>query len=101
MILKFNITNQHFYHLEVFFEPKNDNKIIILGSCEWFKNLQGIPLFKAVAASMDDNFFQLTSPLNPKKLNITKYRFCGPWNDEKVNQTMIIKLWYEVVVSYF
>ena len=37
-----------------------------------FKILQGIPLFKAIFASMENNFTQRTSTLTPEKSNETK-----------------------------
>ena len=50
---------------------KNDNKIKVLGGCEWFlKKLQGINLSQAVADSISDTFTQRTSPLTPKDINI-------------------------------
>ena len=59
-----------------------------------FKLLQGIPLFQDVAASMSNTFPFGTSPLIPKTLNIIKYQLCGPLNDDKVNQKMMIKYKY-------
>ena len=56
-----------------------------------FKILQGIPLFQAVASPKANTLPKEPHLLLQKNLNITKYQLCGPQNDEKVNQKMIIK----------
>ena len=49
-------------------ELKKDNKIKIIGNCEWFfKLIKGIPLFQSVSDSIADIFYQRTSPLPPPK----------------------------------
>ena len=65
---------------------KNNDKIKILGSSECLLKFQGIPLLKAIAASMADTFLGGNSPLTTKKTNIIKYHLCGPWNDDKVGK---------------
>ena len=44
-----------------------------------FEILQGIPMCKAVAASMADMFPERISPIIPKKINIIKYQLCGTY----------------------
>ena len=56
-----------------------------------FKFLQGIPLFQALAASTVDTFNQRTSPITQEKIELIKKQLRGPWNDEKVDQKIIIK----------
>ena len=74
-------------------EPNNDNKIIILGSCEWFSNLEGTPLFMAVSSSMDVKCFQTTSPITlgkPQYHQISTLWTLKSWESEPKDDNKII-----------
>ena len=72
-------------------ELKKDNKIKIIGNCEWFfKLIKGIPLFQSVSDSIADIFTKEPHLFLHQNLNIIKFQPCGPLTDEKVIQKMII-----------